>query len=187
VLSVPVGVYRQNTLALGDFGKWMVKHINHWFVFAKNLGLGIEHMEEIVLVTGCDRTRSWTNVVFFGDEGEAEAPFGVDVVDSPEPSVKWYSSPERIRGALLSQGPEGTVYYAPFSWDSGSDTALMRCDHRTYPRISAYSSEGSASLVPSGSYQSISKRRQEPLQIRTRMIMIRNQPQNLYHYHLPPR
>jgi len=32
----------------------MLKHIDRWFAFARRLGLGIEQMEEIILVTGCD-------------------------------------------------------------------------------------------------------------------------------------
>jgi len=39
--------------ARGDFGKWIVKHIDSWFAFARGLGLGIEHMEEIEQRSGC--------------------------------------------------------------------------------------------------------------------------------------
>jgi hypothetical protein len=112
VLSIPAQAQRQNTLAPGDFGRWMVRHIDHWFAFAQRLGLGIVHMEEIVLITGCDCTRSWTNVAFLEGQGDdAQASFGVELVDGygPDASIKWHFSPERIRGALLNQGPEGKV------------------------------------------------------------------------------
>ena len=66
MLSLPVDAQRQDTRAKGDFRKWMVKHIDSWFAFARGLGLGIEHMEEIVLVTGLHLTRSWANIVFLG-------------------------------------------------------------------------------------------------------------------------
>ncbi|KAI9511932.1 hypothetical protein F5148DRAFT_1280314 [Russula earlei] len=88
VLSLPVHAQRQDTLARGDFGRWIVKHIDRWFVFARRLGLGIEHMEEIILVTGCDLTRSWANIVFLGGQTDAQASFGFE-------------------GALLNQGPRG--------------------------------------------------------------------------------
>ena len=111
MLSIPVQAQRQNTLALGEFGRWMVKQIDRWFSFAQRLGLGIVQMEEIVFVTGFDCARSWTNVVFLEGEGDARVSFGVDLVGGygPDASIKWHFSPERIRGALLNQGPEGKV------------------------------------------------------------------------------
>jgi hypothetical protein len=114
-----------------------VKHIDSWFAFARNLGLGIEEMEEIILVTGCDRTKSWTNVAFLGNQvdaqpGQAAQPaqvsFGVKVlkvelegakvegpkVEGPEVegrdiSITFQSLPGNARGAVLRHGPEGTV------------------------------------------------------------------------------
>ena len=88
----------------------MVQHIDNWLAFAKKFELGIEQMEEIVLVTGCDRTRSWTNVAFLGGQVDAQVSFGVNV-EGPDStgSIKFQLSPEHVRGALISQGPEGTV------------------------------------------------------------------------------
>ena len=110
VLSLPVAALREDTLARGDFARWIVRHINNWFAFARNLGLGIEHMEEIILVTGYDRTRSWTNVAFLGGEVDAQVSFGVKVEGpNTSPSINFQSSPENTRGAVLRHGPEGTV------------------------------------------------------------------------------
>jgi hypothetical protein len=87
-----------------------VKHIGTWFAFARKLGLGIEEMEDITLVTGCDRTRSWTNVTFLGGQADAQVSFGVKV-EGPGPSINFQLSPELVRGAVISQGPEGTVRF----------------------------------------------------------------------------
>jgi hypothetical protein len=108
---------REDTLAKGDFGAWMLKNIDRWFSFARGLGLGIEQMEEIILVTGCDRTRSWTNVAFIGNENNAQATFGVKVVHGPAAiNIEWRSSPERVQGAVLLQGPDGTVRWCTISY-----------------------------------------------------------------------
>lgn len=109
VLSLPVRARRENTLAQGDCGEWMLKHIDRLFAFARRLGLGIEQIEDIILVTGCDRTRSWTNVAFLGSQLDARVSFRVDAVDSLNPSINFQFSPEHVRGAVISQGPEGTV------------------------------------------------------------------------------
>jgi hypothetical protein len=89
----------------------MVEHIDTWFAFARKLGLGIDQMEEIILVTGCDRTRSWTNIAFLGGQVDAQVSFGVRVedVEGPNTSINFQLSPELVRGALISQGPVGTV------------------------------------------------------------------------------
>ena len=65
-------------------------------------------MEEIILVTGCDRTRSWTNVAFLGNHVDAQVSFGVKV-EGPDTSINFQSSPGNARGAVLRHGPEGKV------------------------------------------------------------------------------
>jgi len=109
VLSVPVRAQRQDSLARRDFAKWMVKHIDTWFAFARRLGFGIEQMEEIVLVTGRDRTKSWTNVAFLGCQAEAQVSFAFRVVKGPGDSIEWQVSPGKIGEAVLAQGPSGQV------------------------------------------------------------------------------
>lgn len=113
VLFLPVEAKRQDTVARGDFGKWMIGHIDCWFNFAHRLGLGLGNMEDIILVTGCHRTRSWINIAFMGSYSDARVSFGVEVTDGdgPEVDIKWRLSPNRIRGAELSRGPNGKVCY----------------------------------------------------------------------------
>jgi hypothetical protein len=87
----------------------MVAHIDRWFAFARQLEIGIEQMEELIFVTGCDRARSWTNVAFLKNQFDAEVSFGVEVTHGLEGRVVWQVSPERIRGAVLNKGPSGKV------------------------------------------------------------------------------
>jgi len=108
-LSLPVPAQRQDTLAQEAFGKWMVAHIDQWFAFARQLELGIERMEELILVTGCDRARSWANVAFLRNKLDAEVSFGVEVTHGLEGRISWQVSPGRIRGAVLNEGPSGKV------------------------------------------------------------------------------
>ena len=59
VLCFPVPAKVENTVASADFGKWIIRHIDCWFVWARQLGLGVDRMEDIVLVTGAHCTRSY--------------------------------------------------------------------------------------------------------------------------------
>ncbi|KAH9989072.1 hypothetical protein BJV74DRAFT_838710 [Russula compacta] len=105
ILSLPVPALRQDTLALGDFGKWIVSHIDHWFAFTQRLGLGITRMEDIVLVTGCHLAKSWANIVFLEGRGEERVSFGVQV--SGVSNVEWQFTPEDVQGVASNLGPSG--------------------------------------------------------------------------------
>ena len=111
VLCLPVQAKREDTIASADFGKWMIKHIDRWFVWARQRGLEINRMEDIILVTGTHHTRSWTNVAFPGGQGDAQASFAakVDQRSRDTVAIKWQFPPERNRGAVLNCGPDGEV------------------------------------------------------------------------------
>ena len=61
----------------------MIRDFDTWFSFARRLGLVLRR-EDIILVTGCDLTRSWTNIAFLGRD---------DVVlhHGPEGMVRLYA------------------------------------------------------------------------------------------------
>lgn len=66
VLCLPITAKREDTVANAKFGKWMMKHIDRWFAWAQELELEVDRMEDIILVTGTHRTRSYVNVAFPG-------------------------------------------------------------------------------------------------------------------------
>ena len=99
---------REDTLARGHFRKWIIRHIDSWFAFAQELGLGIE-MEDIVLVTGCHRTRSWSNIAFTEVQADARVSLGVDVTGLFGASVNWRVSSFRTQGAVLGHRTNGEV------------------------------------------------------------------------------
>jgi len=110
VLFIPVSANRQDTLARKDFAAWIQRHIDRCFEFSLQFGIEIGGMQNIVFVTGRDCVRSWMNVAFFGGEKvrDARVSFGSNV-DSRVSGVQWRALPENVRGAVLSQGPEGMV------------------------------------------------------------------------------
>jgi len=113
VLSLPVTARREDTRARGHFRKWITSHIDSWFAFTQELGLGIE-MEDIVLVTGCHRTRSWSNIAFNEFQANARLSLGVDVAGALGASVNWRVSSLRIQGAVLGHRSNGEVCHANY-------------------------------------------------------------------------
>ncbi|KAH9025516.1 hypothetical protein EDB85DRAFT_1893826 [Lactarius pseudohatsudake] len=109
VLCLPIKAKKEDTVAITSFGEWMIKHIDTWFAWAQKLGLGVYRMEDIILVTGTHRTRSYTNVAFPGGREDAQASFRANLkVDHPDGiTINWQLSHEHIRGAHLNPGPDG--------------------------------------------------------------------------------
>ncbi|KAF8262515.1 hypothetical protein EI94DRAFT_1704701 [Lactarius quietus] len=105
-MSLPIPARREDTVVRKDFGKWMIQHIDQWFAWARAKGFQIDRMEDIILVTGTDRTRSWANVAFLGDQADAQVSFGVEVVHS---RINWQFSPERKKGAVWNWRPMGRL------------------------------------------------------------------------------
>ncbi|KAI9450163.1 hypothetical protein BJY52DRAFT_1227368 [Lactarius psammicola] len=109
VLCLPMQAKRMDTVARADFGKLIIRNIDHWFAWARQLGLEINCMDGIVLVTGTHRTRSWTNVAFTGGQEDTQASFEVkmdyrgDIVN-----LNWQSSHERNQGAV-AQAASGVM------------------------------------------------------------------------------
>jgi len=106
MLSLPIPAQREDTVALGDFGKWIIEHIDRWFAFTENLGLGISSMQDIILVTGRHCAKSWVNVAFSEGLGDAVVSFvaqasGVSGVNIEQRSVRG--------DAVLKLGPSGEV------------------------------------------------------------------------------
>jgi hypothetical protein len=95
--------------ALEEFGKRIVNHIDRWFKWARNLKLeeGPSRMDDIILVTGTHRTRSYVNAAFPGGQEDAEVSFTVRV-DLPGNIIKFPH--KRNRGAaMVNYGPKGEV------------------------------------------------------------------------------
>ncbi|KAI0272702.1 hypothetical protein BC834DRAFT_360256 [Gloeopeniophorella convolvens] len=107
VLSLPVHAQRQDTVARGDFGAWMVKHIDKWFAFMQDLGLGVDRMEDVVLVTGRHLTKSWANTTFSEGQADAKVSLGVQLDAVAGVNIAWNFSRKDICGAMLNIGPSG--------------------------------------------------------------------------------
>jgi hypothetical protein len=157
----------------------MIKHIDCWIAFARQLGLGIEQMEDIVLVTGYHRAMSWANVVFPEGHTDAQASFGVEVIRDPAITVKWHFFPSRSRGAMCSWGPEGKA--RQFARDNCWGEVDMALTHiRTSRKISAYLFEGFALFVALGYCQGSSEVQQDQIRVRTGITMTMSNMWNSY-------
>ncbi|KAI9430012.1 hypothetical protein BJY52DRAFT_94949 [Lactarius psammicola] len=106
VLALPVTARREDTLVLGHFRKWIINHIDSWFAFTQKLRLGIE-MEDIILVTGCHRTTTWTNIAFNEVHTEAQVSSGLQIPGGFGSPANWPVSSQHSQGTARRHGPSG--------------------------------------------------------------------------------
>ena len=66
-------------------------------------------MEDIVLVTGRHRTRSWSNIAFYESQANSRVSLSFRAPGNPGTTVHWRVLSQRIQGTVLSHGPSGDV------------------------------------------------------------------------------
>jgi len=137
----------------------------------QDLELEVKYMEDIVLVTGYHRTRSYTNAIFSESQDGAQVSLGVRVGGFGV-NVEWRSFGEQTGGVLVNCGPSGPV--RPFSQcdDCNLGQLFPHIDgFRTFLRINVSSCEGSVPLVSLGYSRQHSEGLQNPVQIQTHTIL----------------
>jgi hypothetical protein len=72
-------------------------------------------MDEIILVTGRDCTRSWMNVAFLGGKVNAKGSYRVRTIEGTNNSMPIQFSSGHVAGGVLSHGPQGTVRWRSVS------------------------------------------------------------------------
>jgi hypothetical protein len=85
----------------------MVKNIDSWVTFAESEGLAIDSMEDIILVTGRHRARTWVIATFSDGQAGAYVSFGADVVGDSGVDLERRDA----RGGDLKLGPKGRVRF----------------------------------------------------------------------------
>jgi hypothetical protein len=110
ILSLPLPAKCEDTTARGDFAKCIIKHIDEWFAFARESGLGISRREDIILVTGRHLARSWANIAF--QERDERVSFRVQAQRNSD--VEWQFTPEGAGGVAYNHGPSGVVRFCTF-------------------------------------------------------------------------
>ena len=107
LLYLPFPAEREDTFALGDFGKWIVKNIYECMRLAEDRGLGVSRMEDIILVTGRHLAKSWARAVFSESRPGAGAQASFCARVSRDSVV--HLEERDMNGAQLTLGPNGEV------------------------------------------------------------------------------
>lgn len=72
LLSLPRGGCHENAITTGVFQKYIRNNAINWFSWAQRHGLGVQRMEDLILVSGCTLVTSWAAAAFVDPTLNAE-------------------------------------------------------------------------------------------------------------------
>jgi hypothetical protein len=72
LLSLPNGGHREDVIRTKVFEDYIRDHVDRWFNWAQNSKLGVERMEDLILVSGRTLVTSWAAAAFVDNTFEAE-------------------------------------------------------------------------------------------------------------------
>ena len=72
VLLLPNGGRSADIIRQKVFEDYIRDHVDNWFNWAQNNRLGVERMEDLILVSGCTSATSWASAAFVDSTPEAE-------------------------------------------------------------------------------------------------------------------
>ncbi|KAF8474352.1 hypothetical protein DFH94DRAFT_761689 [Russula ochroleuca] len=97
LLSLPHGGHREDVIRTKAFEDYIRDHIVSWFTWAQNNKLGVERMEELILVSGCTLVTSWAAAAFVDNSMEAEISLASRTFATGGASFAW----NNIRGPVV--------------------------------------------------------------------------------------
>jgi hypothetical protein len=64
LLSLPQKGHCKDVISKRVFGDYIKENVDNWFRWSKKMGLPVERMEDLILVTGCTLVTSWAAAAF---------------------------------------------------------------------------------------------------------------------------
>ena len=71
-MSLPNGGHREEVIHTEVFKDYIRDHVVSWFTWAQKNKLGVERMEDLILVSSCALVTSWAATTFVDSNIEAE-------------------------------------------------------------------------------------------------------------------
>ena len=97
LLSLPNGGHHEDAIHAQAFEDYIQDHVDSWFTWAQKTRLGVEHVEDLILVSGCTLVTSWAAAAFVDDTIDAEISLASRTLDNGAASFVW----SNIRGRVL--------------------------------------------------------------------------------------
>jgi hypothetical protein len=96
LLSLPNGGLHQGVIQTKVFEKYIKDNVATWFDWAKNKGLPVKSMEDLVFVYGCTLVPSWAAAAFDDRTGDAQLSLASRTLNNQGTGFTW----SNIRGTV---------------------------------------------------------------------------------------
>ena len=97
LLSLPNGGRHEDVIRAQAFEDYIQGNVSSWFTWTQKNRLGVERMEELILVSGCTLVTSWAAAASVDDTMDAEISLSSTTFDNGRASFVW----SNIRGRVL--------------------------------------------------------------------------------------
>ena len=96
-MYLPNGGHHEDVIRAQAFEDYIKDHVDSWYKWAQKNRLGIERVEELILVSGCTLVTSWAAAAFVDDAMDAEISLASRKLNNGGASFVW----SNIRGSIL--------------------------------------------------------------------------------------
>ena len=95
-MSLPNGGHHEDVIRAQTFEDYIQHHADSWFTWARKNQLGVERVEDLILVSGCTLVTSWAAAAFLDDTMDAEISLVNRTLNNGGASFVW----SNIRGRV---------------------------------------------------------------------------------------
>ena len=89
LLSLPSGGRRKDVIRTKVFEDYIRDHVVSWYTWARNNNLGVERMEDLILVSGCMLVTSWAAATFVENTMEAKISLASRPLNNGAATFSW--------------------------------------------------------------------------------------------------
>jgi hypothetical protein len=97
LLSLPNGGRHEDVIRAQVFEDYIQDHVDSWLTWAQKNRLGVERVEDLILVSGCTLVTSWAAAAFVDDSMDAEISLASRTLNNGGANFVW----SNIRGRVL--------------------------------------------------------------------------------------
>ncbi|KAH9998748.1 hypothetical protein BJV77DRAFT_710152 [Russula vinacea] len=113
LLSLPNGGRHEDVIRTKAFEDYIRDHVVSWYTWAQKNKLGVERMEELILVSGCTLVTSWAAAVLVDNTMKAEISLASRTLSNGEASFVWSNN----QGAVVYHNSRFDPQNPPTAWD----------------------------------------------------------------------
>jgi hypothetical protein len=97
LLSLPNGGHHEDVIRAQPFEDYIKYYVDSWFTWAQKNRLGVERVEDLILVSGCTLVTSWAAAAFVDDTMNGKISLASRTLNNGGASFVW----SNIRGSVL--------------------------------------------------------------------------------------